>query len=187
MPLPDGSYSLRARAAMAALAWLFALGGLALRLLPRARIPNAALVSGGCLVAFALLTGVSMGWASDDGVAFEEALRPVGYAGVFVLVVLASPAQSGRAWLQGLALGLLAITLLGLGTRFAPSLFPEQEALAALPERGRLSYPLGYWNAMGALLALAGVLLLWLAADARRARAARRPRRPCRCRRSRCS
>jgi hypothetical protein len=36
--------------------------------------------------------------------------------------------------------------------------------VTALPEvRGRLSYPLGYWNALGALLALASVLLMGLA------------------------
>jgi hypothetical protein len=155
---------------MVLVVWWIALAGLALRLLPRARIPTAALVAGGCLAALAVLTAVSMGWASDDGKAFDEAVRAAGYVGVFALVVLASPAGSGRAWLQGLALGLLAVTLLGLASRFEPSLFPDSEIPVALPEtRGRLSYPLGYWNAMGATMGLAAVLLLWLAANARTA------------------
>ena len=40
--------------------------------------------------------------------------------------------------------------------------------MAALPEaRGRLSYPLGYWNGLGAVLALACVLLIAMAGTAR--------------------
>ena len=40
--------------------------------------------------------------------------------------------------------------------------------VAALPETaGRLSYPLGYWNGLGATLALAAVLLIALAGTAR--------------------
>jgi O-Antigen ligase len=152
------------------LLWWAILAGLAVRLLPRARVPTAALVAGGCLAGLAVLTAASAGWASDDGAAFDEAVRAAGYVGIFALVVLASPAHSGRDWLQGLALGLLAVALLGLASRFEPSLFPESELPVALPEtRGRLSYPIGYWNAMGALMGLAVVLLLWVAANARTA------------------
>jgi O-antigen ligase len=56
------------------------------------------------------------------------------------------------------------LSLLALGSRMIPSLFPAQDLFTVLPEtRGRLSYPIGYWNALGALLALAAVLLVALA------------------------
>ena len=49
-----------------------------------------------------------------------------------------------------------------------PWLLPDQGVVSALPEAaGRLSYPLGYWNALGAMLALGAVLLIALAGTAR--------------------
>ena len=49
------------------------------------------------------------------------------YAGVFALVVVASPARSARSWLAGLAIGLVALSVLALGSRMIPSLFPTQD------------------------------------------------------------
>ena len=109
------------------------------------------------------------------------------YAGVFALVVVAAPARSARSWLAGLAIGLVAVSVLSLGSRMIPSLFPapgRDPHLAAT--RGRLSYPLGYWNGLGALLALGAVLLRALSPGTRAPwRAGRWPRPPSRCRRSR--
>ena len=109
-----------------------------------------------------------MGWGVDDGGAFDDTLRAVCYAGVFALVVAASPARSARSWLAGLAIGLVALSVVALGSRMVPSLFPGRTCAADLAAtRGRLSYPLGYWNALGALLALGAVLLVALAGLAR--------------------
>ncbi len=71
------------------------------RLLPRASLPRESVVAGVLLAAFAGLTVLSIAWASDNGGAFDEGVRAMGYVGVFALVVLASPAGSGRAWLTG--------------------------------------------------------------------------------------
>ena len=166
--LPDGSYSVEARAVLAIGVWWIVVLGLLLRLFPRAPVPNEAILAGGCLAALTAWTALSMGWGVDDGGAFDETMRAAGYAGVFALVVVASPARSARAWLAGLAIGLVAVSVLALGSRMIPSLFPTQDVVQALPEaRGRLSYPLGYWNGLGALLALGSVLLLAMAGLAR--------------------
>ncbi len=131
-------------------------------------MPREGVVAGACIAALSLFTVLSMGWGVDDGAAFDDTLRAVVYAGVFVLVLVASPARSARAWLAGLAIGLVALALLALGSRMIPSLFPENDLVSVLPEvRGRLSYPLGYWNALGAVLAFASVLLMGLAGLAR--------------------
>ena len=144
--------------------WWAVVAGVLLRAFPRASVPREGVVAGACIAALSLFTVLSMGWGVDDGAAFDDTLRAVVYTGVFVLVLVASPARSARAWLAGLAIGLVALALLALGSRMIPSLFPENDLVSALPEvRGRLSYPLGYWNALGAVLAFASVLLMGLA------------------------
>ncbi|HEX8073600.1 MAG TPA: O-antigen ligase family protein [Thermoleophilaceae bacterium] len=166
--LPGGGFGAQFRAGAALLLWWTVLVGLAARVWPRARVPGVALAAGGGLLALALLSGLSIGWASDDGAAFAEAVRAAGYLGLFALVVLASPAGSARLWLGGLAIGLTAVAVLALGSRMQPSLFPEQDLARLLPSvRTRLSYPLNYWNGLGAAMGLACVALAGLGAHAR--------------------
>jgi O-Antigen ligase len=173
--LPDGGYPPEAIAAGTLMIWWAVIVGLAVGAWPRAAVPQPAARAGLCIAGLALLTGLSMLWASDDGRAFIELVRVAGYAGLFALVILASPEGSARSWLVGLAIGLVAVAALALGSRFEPSLPGGDQGLGeALPTaRGRLSYPLGYWNALGACMALGTVLLAWLGARAqtRRGRA----------------
>ncbi len=153
---------------IAVLVWWVVVAGVVLRLFPRSAIPRDGVVAGVLLAAFAGYTVLSIGWASDNGGAYEEGVRALAYAGVFALVVLGSPGGSGRAWFTGLAIGLTAVSAIALASRVFPGLFPDQGVVAALPETaGRLSYPLGYWNGLGATLALAAVLLIALAGTAR--------------------
>ncbi len=153
---------------LAVLVWWVVVAGVVTRLFPRTALPRESVVAGVLIVAFASFTVLSIAWASDNGGAFDEGVRAVGYAGIFALVVLGSPGGSGRSWLTGLAIGLTALSAIALASRMIPGLFPSQRVVAALPETaGRLSYPLGYWNGLGATLALAAVLLIALAGTAR--------------------
>ena len=166
--LADGGYPPEAIAAGTLLIWWAVIVGLAVGAWPRAEIPGPAVAAGLCIMGLGLLTGLSLAWSSDDGRTFIELVRVAGYSGLFVLVVLTSPPDSARTWLVGLALGLVAVAALALGSRLEPSL-PGSEAEIArfIPgSEGRLSYPIGYWNALGACMALAVVLLVWLAARA---------------------
>jgi O-antigen ligase len=162
-----GGYSLEFRTTAAVAVWAAVAVGLGLGFWPRARVPAAALGCGAALLGLALLSAFSTGWASDDGVAFAEAVRVAGYLGVFVLVVVAAPAGSAGAWLSGLAIGLVVVAGLALGSRIEPSLFPEQDLNTLLPSvKTRLSYPLNYWNGLAACMAMACVLLVWLGGHA---------------------
>jgi hypothetical protein len=111
-----------------------------------------------------------MGWASDGGGTFIEVVRTLGYLGLFTLVVVASPRASARAWLGGAAIGLMAVACLALLSRFEPSFGGDRQVGQFLPAAaGRLSYPIGYWNGLAAVMAIAAVLLVWLGAHARAA------------------
>ena len=150
--------------------WAIILAGLAAGFLPRAPVPSSGFAAGACLVGFAVLSGLSAIWASDAGAAFDEAVVALGYAGIFVGVLVGSRRGEAGPWLAGLAIGLALIAVLALGARLEPSLFGdgERELTERLPAaEGRLSDPFLYWNALAAAMATALVLLGWLAASAR--------------------
>jgi hypothetical protein len=168
LALSGGGYALELRAGAGLAVWWVVLVGLLFGLIPRDRVPRAALVTGTFLAALAIFATASLIWASDNGRAFAEGVRVSGYLGLFILVVLASRLGTARVWLTGLALGLAAVAAMALGSRFVPSWFPEQDLATVLPStRTRLSYPLNYWNGLGATMALGSVLLLWLGVAAR--------------------
>jgi tetratricopeptide (TPR) repeat protein len=166
--LADGGYPPEAIAAGTLLIWWAVIVGLAVGALPRSGIPRPGIAAGLCILGLGLLTGLSFGWSSDDGLTFIELVRALGYAGLFVLVVLASPAGSARTWLAGLAIGLVAVAALALGSRLEPGLPGGQDEIGRfIPgSEGRLSYPIGYWNGLGSCMALVSVLLVWLGARA---------------------
>lgn len=163
----SGGYDPQTRAAIALLTWWAVMLVLLLGVGPRVALPRPALAAAACLVGLGLLTALSMSWANDGGRAFTELVRVAGYSGLFVLVLLLSPPGSGRAWLIGLCWGLVALAVIALASRLLPSAFPEPKLIRLVPDiQSRLSYPVGYWNALGALMALALVLLAWLQASA---------------------
>ncbi|MFL5870438.1 MAG: O-antigen ligase family protein [Solirubrobacterales bacterium] len=145
------------------------LAGLAAGFLPRAEPPRPAIVAGAALAALAALTALSMAWASDQGAAFEDAIRVLAYGGVFLLVVLTTRAGDAPVWLRGLAIGATAVAALAICARLEPSLLghPERELAAQVPaDANRLSWPIGYWNGLAALVAVSVGLLAWLGSAA---------------------
>jgi hypothetical protein len=172
LAVANGGYSAEVSAGATVAVWWAAVIAIALGGWPRSRVPAAALGAGVCLAALAAWTAISMGWASDDGGAFKEVVRVLGYLGMFVLVVIASPRASARTWLRGVAIGLVIVAGLALLSRFEPSFGGSKELAAFLPSAaGRLSYPIGYWNGLAAAMAIAAVLLVWLGGQARAAAA----------------
>jgi O-antigen ligase/polysaccharide polymerase Wzy-like membrane protein len=170
LAVSNGGYSRELTAGATVGIWWAVLIAIALGGRPRSRVPTAALGAGVCLAALAAWTAISISWASDNGSAFFEAVRVLGYLGVFVLVVIASPRASARAWLGGVAVGLVIVAGLALLSRFEPSFGGGKELGAFLPAAaGRLSYPIGYWNGLAAVMAMGVVLLVWLGGQARAA------------------
>jgi hypothetical protein len=171
--LGEGGYSPGMRAAIAFAAWATVLGGVALGVFPRFRTPVAALIASGMLGGLALLSGISVAWASDDGAAIEATLLVAAYLGIFALVVCVAREGDARSWLVGLALGIAFVGALAILTRLISGLPGGDDEIARLlpSARGRLSYPIGYWNGTAALLALGVVLVAWLGAFARTAAA----------------
>jgi hypothetical protein len=168
LSLADGAYAPEAFAAATIVVWwavvLVALSPAG----PRGAWSAPAIAAAGGLGGLALLSLLSLGWADDNGRAFADAVRMAGYAGLLVLVVIASDREGAAAWLRGLAIGLGAVVGLAILMRLYPGLPGAEGQIAeALPEaKARLSQPIGYWNGIAALAALTAVLLTWFGAFA---------------------
>ena len=138
--------------------WAALIAGLAGGVLPTTRVGALAAVAGACLAAIAILSALSVTWASDQGRAFEEAARAGFYIGLFALAACTA-GRAGRAeWLTGLAVGLGAVSVVALFAYLQPGVLDGGGS--DLPgAAGRLTYPIGYWNATAALLVAASTLL----------------------------
>lgn len=117
-----------------------------------------------------LWSAIGLAASSSDERTLNEVGRSSTYLGVLVLATVATHRSYARHLTGGIATGIAVISVLALLSRLRPSWFPESanETSALLPgARNRLSYPLDYWNALGALVALGIPLLLAFAAEAR--------------------
>jgi O-Antigen ligase len=168
LALSDGGYSQQLIGGATVGVWWAVVIAMVLGGWPRSRVPAMALGAGACLATLAIWTAISIGWASDHGGTFVEIVRVLGYLGLFVLVVIASPRASARTWLGGAALGLVIVAGLALLSRFEPSFGGDRALGTLLPAAAsRLSYPIGYWNGLAAAMAIGVVLLVWLGGHAR--------------------
>ncbi len=107
---------------------------------------------------------MSLTWTTSDEAGFTEVVRLCAYLGVFLLAgSIASPSRN-RSVITGIAAGIVAVALVALGARFLGLGSGDAALVEALPSAsGRLSFPIGYWNALGAFLALGLPPICWIA------------------------
>jgi O-Antigen ligase len=131
--------------------------------LPRGRGGILALTGIWALVAW---TAASITWAPLRGPAFHDTQRVLLYAVWFTAAIpLLRDRGLARAWEPAAAAGCTLVIVYGLAGRLLPGLIHQTHGLRA---DGRLDQPLTYWNAEGAIAALALVLCARLAASGER-------------------
>ncbi len=109
-------------------------------------------------VLLAVWTAASLLWTSSAELTFDELARLTGYAGVAVLAFATFHRGNWRAAAGGVTAAAIAVSALSVASRVDPGLFSG--ASSAITIEGRLGYPLGYWNAMGAWSVMAFALAL---------------------------
>jgi O-antigen ligase len=115
--------------------------------------------SAGLIGGLSLLSAISSSWSGSVELSVIEADRVLVYLGVFITAFLIAQTDERRQrFAEGLTIALAIVALLGLGSRLLPHVLEVGESLGSGP---RLRYPLGYWNANGALFGIAVALLLW--------------------------
>ena len=151
----------------AAVLALLALGLAAHALLskrPFAGLGGVTLVAGGALMLLSAWALASGGWSDAPGRALFEAQRIALYGFAFLLLAALPRRPGGVALvLKGVAAAILAVCAAGLATRLYPDLFEVSGTMA----RGRLSFPITYWNGLGILAAIGVILSLHLASHER--------------------
>jgi hypothetical protein len=140
---------------LAALCLATALGVAALAGLPRPALSREALVALGFLVGFVAWTGISVIWSIEGDRSWSYLNRGLAYTAFAVIGLALGPYV--RRWTYVLA----AVLALPLGWALLGKAVP---ALGGSGRVARLSSPIGYWNALGLLFAMALPLALWLAA-----------------------
>jgi O-Antigen ligase/Tetratricopeptide repeat len=161
-----GTYSLESRTATAIVLWSALLTAVVFGVPKLGRPPNAALVAGGLLALYALVTGLALVWAPSAERVVAELDRVMLFAGCFAVAALAGTRRNAGRWADGLAIGLTAVGTLAVASRFFPGSFPDAEPPEFLSRLLiRLSYPLDYWNGLAILVALAVPLLLRAATE----------------------
>jgi O-antigen ligase len=115
--------------------------------------------AGGLIVCLSLLSAISSLWSGSVELSVIEADRVAVYLGFFIAAFLIAQTDERRQrFAEGLAIAAALVALLGLGGRLLPHLLGVTESTGSGP---RLSYPLGYWNANGAIFGIGVALLLW--------------------------
>jgi hypothetical protein len=150
-------------------AWWIALGGVAVGALPRGRNKRVAWVALGLLAAFVLWTALSLSWTESISRTSADLARVAGYLGIFALAILTRASREADRLIGAVVAGIVVIAGVALFSRLHPSWFPEADQTANFiaDSRERLSYPIDYWNGLGALIAIGIPLALYLAGSAR--------------------
>lgn len=165
----NGGYGLSSRALLAVLLWWTIMLGLAFGIFPRRAVPRTAAIAAASFAAFAVWTLASMSWATDAESAFTEFNRHTLYLAVLLLAIDGAVRRHGGRWADGLYAGIVATALIALVSRLLPDLVSNRELESYIPSAAtRLSFPVGYWNALGILVSLGFPLGLRAAMVARR-------------------
>jgi tetratricopeptide (TPR) repeat protein len=114
----------------------------------------------GLIGGLALLSAISSLWSGSVELSVIEADRVLAYLGFFLAAFLIAQTDERRQrFAEGLAIAVAAVALLGLAGRLLPHVLEVGNSLGS---GARLRYPLGYWNANGAMAGIAVAMLLWL-------------------------
>ena len=124
--------------------------------LPRRRPGVLAWVTIGLLTAFAAWTMLSLGWTESSDRTFADGARVISYLGVLVLAVFAHGRRSARRMIAAVGAGIAFLAIVALLSRLHPAWFPEAAQTDEFlgNSEDRLSFPLNYWNGLGALIAM---------------------------------
>lgn len=149
--------------------WWVVLVGVVVGALPVLGPGRTATVGLALFAAFVAWTALSLLWTESSERTLTDLSRVLTYLGVFVLAIFLRVSSEPRRLIAALAAAIAVIGLLGLLSRLHPDWFPsaQQTALFLEDASERLSYPLDYWNGLGALIAIGLPLLLQISVAAR--------------------
>lgn len=145
--------------------WLILLLGALLGLFPSARPGRSAWAAIALLAALAGWAALGVAWTDTPDKTLVEVARFSTYAAVFVTAIAARGREHLPHQIGAVATAITVIASLALLSRFFPDLFPDAARTGKVltSEASRLSFPLDYWNGLGAMLAIGLPLMVQVA------------------------
>ncbi|HEX3905130.1 MAG TPA: O-antigen ligase family protein [Polyangia bacterium] len=167
--LNGGGYESVIRDQVGIAVWWGVLLGLAVGALPLRKLRRNAWVALAALAAYVAWVALSSTWSSTVDGSFADLGRVTTYLGIFALALGLRGSRGARRMIGALGAGIFVLAAVGLLSRLHPAWFPDAKETVNLltANRSRLSYPLGYWNGMGSMVAIGFPLVLYLACSAR--------------------
>jgi hypothetical protein len=151
-----------------ALWWILLVGAVA-TVLPHRRLTRAGWVALGLLALFCAWTAVGMIWTESSERTLDEVSRVAMHVGVLALALSTVKPTTIKHMVAGAGAAIAVVAWVALLSRLHPAWFPIDRTGDFLPPaRTRLTYPVNYWNALAALIALGLPAVLAIAANARR-------------------
>lgn len=164
LALAGGGFEVGDRHVAGLAVWLVVVALTLLGVASRASLARPFYWATGLILAFSLLSAISSLWSGSVELSVIEADRIMVYLGIFLAAFFIAQTDKRRQrFAEGLAISVAIVALLGLGSRLLPHLLEVTESLGTGP---RLRYPLGYWNANGAIFGITVALLLWTSRQA---------------------
>jgi O-antigen ligase len=114
----------------------------------------------GLIGGLAVWSAISSLWSGSIELSVIEADRVLVYLGFFLAAFLiAQTDQRRQRFAEGIGIAIAVVAMMGLGSRLLPHVIEVGNSLGTGP---RLRYPLGYWNANGAIFGIGIAFLAWM-------------------------
>ena len=169
LALRGGGYDAVVRSEVGVAIWWIVVLGAIVGVLPSTNVPRRLWIALAGLCAFAAWTAIGLIWSESQERTVAELARVATYAGVFALALNAYGRDAVRRTVYSVGAALAVIGALALLSRLHPPWFPANETGKALEIAvARLNFPVDYWNALAALMAIGTPLLLAIAVNSRR-------------------
>lgn len=164
LALAGGGFDVSGRHIAGLATWLVVVALLVFGLGSKAKLEKPLYLAGGLIVCLSLLCAISSFWSGSVELSVIEADRLLVYLAFFLATFLITQTDLRRQrFAEGIGIAIAIVALLALGSRLLPHVFNVSDAIESGP---RLRYPLGYWNADGAMFGLGTALLLWMSRQA---------------------
>jgi O-Antigen ligase len=171
LAIDGGGYDQVVWSQVAIVVWWIVLVGAVWGLLPAGRWTRTAWIAVALFAGFVAWTALASTWSLSSENSLQELSRVACYLGVLLLGISIhrDRARAVKHTVNALAAAVVVVACLAVASRLRPDLFPAAYQTASfLPgTAGRLGWPLNYWNALAALMALGVPLLLAIATSAR--------------------
>jgi hypothetical protein len=159
LALAGGGFDVTGRHIAGLAVWLVVVALLVFGAATGAKLERPFYWAGGLILGLSLLSAISSLWSGSVELSVIEADRVLVYLAFFLAAFLIAQTDERRQrFAEGLTIAAALVVLLGLGSRLLPHVFEVADSLGSGP---RLRYPLGYWNANGAMAGIAVAMLLW--------------------------